>query len=80
MPYNCHEGVYMRLKCALLMLLKCAFLIASKVLILDAFRMGISRCVKNAKCAKKKSSSTVCPRSLNTFCTVSYVMYNILLL
>ena len=40
----------------------------------------IPRCVKNAKFAHKKSYSTICPRSLDSLCTVSYYMYKILLL
>ena len=42
--------------------------------ILDAFKMRISGCVKNAKFAHKKSYSTVCFISLDSLCAVRYYM------
>ena len=56
------------------------FLNAFKVRIVDAFKMRISVCIKNAKFAHKKSYRTVCLRSLDSLCAVSYYMYKILLL
>ena len=53
---------------------------ASKMRILYAFKMRISGCVKNAKFAHKKSYNTVCLRSCDSLCAVSYCMYKILLL